>query len=412
MLKAIIKGLFYSMFKILEAIFIKRKMNKETDQAKKRAILGKFTSTLGMVLNIILSLAKIILGLLTGTISIVADGINNLTDSATAIVSLIGFKLSLEPADKDHPFGHQRFEYISGILVALLALVTGLILAKESIIDIINDEGIDFSRFYIMIIVLSLSILIKLWMGYFYKKVGLRIESISLKATSFDAFNDCLITASILIALIITKAFDITKLPIDGILGIGLSIFIVFNGIKLVKEAMSPLLGEAAKEDEIALIYNKILSYKGVINIHDLLIHSYGPKKRFVTCHVEVEQDMNLVDAHELADEIERDFRRDFGFDLTIHIDPVDTKDELTLKFKSRINDIIENINIEYDNKITFHDFRLIKNIDNIILEFDCINPFESKIKDDDLIEMIENKYKDNKINNEEVIFVINVDKS
>lgn len=412
MLKAIIKGLFYSMFKILEAIFIKRKMNKETDQAKKRAILGKFTSTLGMVLNIILSLAKIILGLFTGTISIVADGINNLTDSATAIVSLIGFKLSLEPADKDHPFGHQRFEYISGILVALLALVTGLILAKESIIDIINDEGIDFSRFYIMIIVLSLSILIKLWMGYFYKKVGLRIESISLKATSFDAFNDCLITASILIALIITKTFDITKLPIDGILGIGLSIFIVFNGIKLVKEAMSPLLGEAAKEDEIALIYNKILSYKGVINIHDLLIHSYGPKKRFITCHVEVEQDMNLVDAHELADEIERDFRRDFGFNLTIHIDPVDTKDELTLKFKSRINDIIENINIEYDNKITFHDFRLIKNIDNIILEFDCINPFESKIKDDDLIEMIENKYKDNKINNEEVIFVINVDKS
>ena len=390
------------MLKLLEAIFIKKKIEKETSKTKIRTIYGIFISVLGIVCNIILSIAKLVIGAISGVISIIADGINNLTDSASSIASLIGFKLASQPADEDHPFGHERIEYITGMIVSLLVLLAGILLGKESIAKIISNEAIDLSNFNIMIGILAGSIVIKCWMGLICKSVGKRIDSLTIQATSQDAFNDCISTGAILIALIVAKIFDIGSFPLDGILGTGVSIFIIINGIKLVKETMNPLIGEAPDKDFVKKIVDKILSYDGVLGIHDLVIHTYGPGKFFVVVHIEVDSKVDVMISHELVDQIEHDFREEFGLELTWHLDPIDTKDAFTLELKEYVREIIDKLKIKYSSKINFHDFRVVKGEHNTNVLFDIINPYDSNIDDEEIVKIVNEMFEE-RIKNEDI---------
>jgi len=383
------------MLKLLEAIFIKKKVENETDEQKIRTIYGVFSSVLGITCNLILSIAKLLIGAISGIISIIADGINNLTDSASSIASLIGFKLASLPPDEDHPFGHERIEYITGMIVSLLVLLAGILLGKESFLKIINNEPLNLDNFYIMVAILAGSILVKCWMGIVYKKIGTKINSLTIQASSQDSFNDCISTGVVLIVLIIGKVFNITNFPLDGVLGLGVSIFIIINGIKLVIETMSPLIGEAPDKEFVKSIVDKIMSYDGVLGIHDLVIHSYGPGKFFVTVHIEVDCHLDVLVSHEVVDTIERDFRKEMGLELTGHLDPIETQDEMTNDLKAMTRDIINELALEKGEIMNFHDFRIVKGEHNTNVLFDCLIICNSKWDNKELMNAIDVKFQE-----------------
>lgn len=373
------------MFKIFEYLFITKKYNDTEMTSMKRSAYGTLTSLLGIICNFILCAVKIVCGLLSGSISLLADGINNLTDSAASVTTLIGFKLASAPADGKHPYGHERIEYICGMFVSLFILLVGVLLGKSSIEKIISKEAMDLSRFYLLLAVLLFSILIKLWMGLVYKKVGKKINSTAVSATAQDSFNDCISTAAVLVSLIIAK---FTNLNIDGWLGVAVSIFILVNGVKLVFETVSPLIGEAPDEEEVMKLVHKIKSYEGVLGIHDLVYHSYGPKKTFVTVHVEVDAKVDILHSHEIIDQIERDVYNKDGIELTIHLDPIETNDEYTNKIKDVLNCVIS----KYEG-ISFHDFRIVRGEKHVNVLFDIVRPFDYELSENELKESIINQF-------------------
>ena len=373
------------MFKIFEYLFITKKYNDTEMTSVKRSAYGTLTSLLGIICNFILCAVKIVCGLLSGSISLLADGINNLTDSAASVTTLIGFKLASAPADGKHPYGHERIEYICGMFVSLFILLVGVLLGKSSIEKIISKEAIDLSKFYLLLAVLLFSILIKLWMGLVYKKVGKKINSTAISATAQDSFNDCISTAAVLVSLVIAK---FTNLNIDGWLGVAVSIFILVNGVKLVFETVSPLIGEAPDEEDVMKLVSKIKSYEGVLGIHDLVYHSYGPKKTFVTVHVEVDAKVDILHSHEIIDQIERDIYNNDGIELTIHLDPIETNDEYTNKIKDVLNCVIS----KYEG-ISFHDFRIVRGEKHVNVLFDIVKPFDYELSAKELKETIINQF-------------------
>ena len=359
------------MFKIFEYFFITKKYNN-TDMTKlKRSAYGTLTSLFGIICNFILCAIKLVCGILSGSISLLADGINNLTDSAASVTSLIGFKLASVPADGKHPFGHERIEYICGMLVSVFILLAGILLGKSSIEKIISKETIDLSKFYLLIGILIFSIIVKVWMGFIYRKVGKKINSTTILASAQDSFNDSFATSAVLISIIIQK---FTSVNIDGWLGLLVSIFILVGGVKLVLETVSPLIGEAPNEKEVQKLVDKIKSYDGVLGIHDLMFHSYGPKKSFVTAHVEVDSNIDIMKSHETIDNIERDVLNQYGLQLTIHIDPIETNDAFTNDLKDILNVIVS----KYEH-VSFHDFRIVKGEKNVKVLFDIVRPFDCK---------------------------------
>ena len=373
------------MFKIFEYLFITKKYNDTEMTSVKRSAYGTLTSLLGIICNFILCAVKIVCGLLSGSISLLADGINNLTDSAASVTTLIGFKLASAPADGKHPYGHERIEYICGMFVSLFILLVGVLLGKSSIEKIISKEAMDLSKFYLLLAILLFSILIKLWMGLVYKKVGKKINSTAISATAQDSFNDCISTAAVLVSLVIAK---FTNLNIDGWLGVAVSIFILVNGVKLVFETVSPLIGEAPDEEDVMKLVDKIKSYEGVLGIHDLVYHSYGPKKTFVTVHVEVDAKVDILHSHEIIDQIERDIYNNDGIELTIHLDPIETNDEYTNKIKDVLNCVIS----KYEG-ISFHDFRIVKGEKHVNVLFDIVKPFDYELSAKELKESIINQF-------------------
>ena len=373
------------MFKIFEYLFITKKYNDTEMTSVKRSAYGTLTSLLGIICNFILCAVKIVCGLLSGSISLLADGINNLTDSAASVTTLIGFKLASAPADGKHPYGHERIEYICGMFVSLFILLVGVLLGKSSIEKIISKEAMDLSKFYLLLAILLFSILIKLWMGLVYKKVGKKINSTAISATAQDSFNDCISTAAVLVSLVIAK---FTNLNIDGWLGVAVSIFILVNGVKLVFETVSPLIGEAPDEEDVMKLVDKIKSYEGVLGIHDLVYHSYGPKKTFVTVHVEVDAKVDILHSHEIIDQIERDVYNKDGIELTIHLDPIETNDEYTNKIKDVLNCVIS----KYEG-ISFHDFRIVKGEKHVNVLFDIVKPFDYELSAKELKESIINQF-------------------
>lgn len=355
------------MKKLLLKLFVKN--YKDVNDPKVRNDYGVLAGVFGIVTNLIVCIVKIVVGIVSASLSILADGINNLSDAGASIVTLIGFKIASKPADEDHPFGHQRMEYLSGLLVSILILMIGGTLLIDSVKQLINPTVMAISR--ITFIVLIFSIVVKLIQMLFYRSLGKDINSTTLIATGVDSLNDCITTTAVIIGLLIFRLTGFTR--IDGIIGLFVAGFIIVSGIKLLKETINPLLGVMPEKSEIDAIANKIKSYDGVLGIHDLIIHNYGPSKTFVSVHVEVNRDVDVMISHDMIDNIEMDFKKNDNINLIIHMDPVDIHDEET----QRLKQLVEKLLKQYDERLSFHDFRIVKGVTHTNVVFDIVMPIK-----------------------------------
>jgi len=360
-------------------------MKKHTNMGSPhiREYFGQFAGAVGIVSNFILFVIKVAAGILFRSISITADAVNNLSDCGSSFITLIGFKLSKKPADTEHPYGHARMEYISGLIVSFVIVFLGLELFVSSIRKIISGQQAEFS--FLSIVILAVAILIKLWQSLFYRKISLIIESVALKTAAADSRNDCLASASVLLGAVISRLADI---DLDGYMGAAVAAFIVISGFKLVNETISPLLGMAPTKELVDEIYRKILSYKGILGIHDLTVHSYGPSKYFASVHCEVSALQDMMISHDIIDNIERDILRDMGIHLVIHMDPVVFDDERTNRLKERVQKIVSDIS----HDISIHDFRVAWDVSHATLIFDVVTPFGFKWSDEELVDIISDK--------------------
>lgn len=349
------------MTKLLLSIFI----NKKSDR---RAAIGRLSGIVGIAANILLFIGKIIIGTIAGAVSITADAMNNLSDAASSIVTLIGFKLSESPADEEHPYGHARFEYLSGLAVAAIVIVIGFELLKTSVGKIFSPSSIAFSP--AVAIVLVLSILVKLWLSLFNRKLGKEINSSALLAASVDSRNDVVATLAVLAAALIET---FTGLAVDGFMGLAVALFILYSGVMLAKDTISPLLGEAASPDLQNIIIEHVSSKPKVLGYHDLMVHDYGPGQRFASLHVEMDCNEDPLLCHDIIDNIERECLEDHRIHLVIHYDPVITDDpEL-----NRIHAIVDEILTDFNPRLHTHDFRMVDGPGHTNLIFDIALPMD-----------------------------------
>ena len=355
-----------------------------SDPAVRRGY-GAFAGIIGIIVNLGLSLAKITAGTLFGSISVTADGINNLSDAGSSVVTLIGFKLSGKPADRDHPFGHERIEYLTGFILGIVILIVGVELIKSSVNRIIYPKPAICSG--IMIAILTVSIAVKLWLAGFYSKIAGKISSSAIRAASADSINDVLTTSGVLCGLLVSRYYGY---QIDGWIGIGVALFILWSGAMILKSLLGPILGEMPDPELVERIEQKILSYEGIINIHDLVVHSYGPSVTFATVHAEVDAKGSFIRSHDLIDCIERDFARDLNINLVIHMDPIITDDEEVNRLRMMTEEIVTNI----DKRFTIHDFRIVRGETHTNLIFDVVVPAELDLSATKLIHKIEKEIK------------------
>lgn len=365
------------MVDLLARRFIKN--YKDVENPAVRSAYGKLAGWVGIVCNVILCVGKFLAGVLSGSMSVTADAVNNLSDASSGVIGLIGFKLAERSADNEHPYGHGRYEYLAGFMVAALILVIGAQLLRDSIMKIIAPSAVEFG--IVTAAVLAASIIVKLLMMLFYRKVGRRISSETLEATAADSRNDVISTGAVLAALIISRFCNVN---LDGIMGAIVAVFILFSGVGLVREAMDPLLGKAPSAELVDKIHDTILSYDGVLGTHDLMIHDYGPGRQFASVHVEMSADMSFVECHEIIDKIERDFLGS-GMNMLVHPDPIITGSSEA----ARINTELKRIVGEIDNRITVHDVRVTDCGDKIRVYFDCVVPPESGLEESLLTEEI-----------------------
>ncbi|MBE6651666.1 MAG: cation transporter [Ruminococcaceae bacterium] len=363
-------------------IILKRYKKDGIISPEGKAAIGKISGFVGILANIILAVAKFIIGTLTASMSITADALNNLTDAASSVITLIGFKLSEQPADKEHPYGHARFEYLSALAVSVLIIFIGYELGKSSVIKILNPA--DTSLTLISVIVLLLSIITKLWLSFFNKKLGRAINSPALIATSTDSRNDVIATAAVLIAAVIEY---FTKFRTDGFMGLAVAIFILYSGVTLARETVSPLLGENASPELKENIVDYISSCPKVLGYHDLMVHDYGMGRRFASLHVEMDRSEDPFVCHELIDDMERECKRSHGVELVIHYDPVITGDAVLDSLKAEVCGILTAI----DSRITIHDFRAVLGDSHTNIIFDAVLPSDIKVTPAEITEEIEN---------------------
>lgn len=344
-----------------------------------RSAYGKLAGWVGIICNVFLCAGKFLAGLLSGSMSVTADAVNNLSDASSGFIGLIGFKLAERSADKEHPYGHGRYEYLAGFMVAALILIIGAQLLRDSIAKIITPSKVEFG--VVTAATLAVSILVKLWMMLFYKKTGRKIDSETIIATAADSRNDVISTGAVLAALIISHFFNVN---LDGIMGAAVAVFILYSGFGLVKEAMNPLLGKAPSPELVESIRGAILSYDGILGTHDLMIHDYGPGRQFASVHVEMSADISFVECHEIIDKIERDFLAR-GMNMLVHPDPILTGSSVTARIDSELKNIVRGI----DDRITVHDVRVVDCDDKIRVIFDCVVPPESGLEESALTEEI-----------------------
>ena len=354
------------MTELLLRLFIKDR--EHTEDPDTRADIGKLAGITGIVCNLLLFAGKLIMGLLSGALSVVADAVNNLTDASSSVVTLLGFRMAQQPADEDHPFGHARYEYLSGLAVSALILVIGFELATGSIKKIIHPETVEFS--YVTILVLVASIAVKLWMSLFFTKLGKTIRSTALSATAADSRNDCIATGAVLAGLLIGHYLNIN---VDGWFGLGVALFILWSGIQNAKETISPLLGERAEKELIEKLTKLVMSHEKILGIHDLLIHDYGPGQCYATLHAEVSSEEDPLECHELIDDIECDALEALNVHLVIHYDPVVLNDPEWNKVSAMLRKIVADI----DPNFSIHDFRMVRGSDRTTLIFDVVIPFD-----------------------------------
>lgn len=371
--------------------FLIRKFVKNSGDVQNPAVrsaYGKFSSIVGIFCNVLLFTGKLIGGLISGSVSITADAVNNLSDASSSIISLLGFKLASRPADEEHPYGHGRYEYLSGLMVALLIMVIGVELLKSSIGKIIEPTAVEFSWFSITFLVLSVSI--KLWMMLFNLSVGKKINSKTLIATAADSRNDVISTTAVIIAALISH---FTNLELDGWIGTAVAVFILYSGFELIKDTLDPLLGKAPDEKQVEEMKQKILSYPGILGTHDLMIHDYGPGRQFASVHVEMAAEKDVTESHDVIDEIERDFKKNDGIHMLVHLDPINTETDESNDFRIWLSEKVKEIN----KCITIHDLRMIHGKLKTKVLFDCVVPKD--INEEDVIkrinEIVTEKYPD-----------------
>jgi len=338
--------------------------------AKVRARVGTLSSLVGIACNALLCLGKLIIGTLSGSLSITADAMNNLSDAASSVVTLAGFKLAEKPADEDHPYGHARFEYLSGLAVAALILIIGFELGKTSVEKILSPTPVTVS--VSLVLVLVCSILVKLWLSLFNSKLGRHIQSSALQATATDSRNDCISTGAVLLAAALEYA---TGWPVDGYMGLAVAIFILYSGINVGKETISPLLGEAASPELRQVIQDIVSSHPAVLGFHDLMVHDYGPGQRFASLHVEMDQREDPLLCHEIIDNLERRCLKEHNIHLVIHYDPVVTDDPVTEALRQQVITILTGI----DPRLNIHDFRMVSGTGHTNLIFDLSLPRDFK---------------------------------
>ncbi|MFQ7044509.1 MAG: cation diffusion facilitator family transporter [Christensenellales bacterium] len=353
----------------------------EQAQYNIRARIGKLSGAVGIICNCLLAAGKLIVGHMTSSMSITADGLNNLSDGASSIVTLLGFKLAEKPADRKHPYGHARIEYIAGLTVAVMILFIGLELGKSSVEKLIDPEPIEFS--FTAVWVLCASILVKLFMMLFNLKMGRRISSNALLATAADSRNDVMTTSAVLAASIVEHFYDVR---IDGVMGIAVSLFILYSGIKLAGETMSPLLGEGANPELQKQITDYINGCPMVLGCHDLMVHDYGPGRRYASIHVEIDKNEDPMACHARIDRMERECLKNYGTHLVIHYDPVVTDDPEVNSTKRLVNTIIK----VRDGRLTIHDFRMVDYGESVKMSFDMVLPEDLRGQEQSIKETVE----------------------
>lgn len=366
------------MTDLLTRLFIKN--SKDYSNPAVRAAYGKLTGIVGIICNLILFAGKFTVGAISGSVSVSADAVNNLSDASSSIISLLGFKMASKPADDDHPYGHARYEYLSGLIVSILVLLIGIELLKSSVEKLLNPQPVEFS--WITVVVLVASIAIKLWMAIFNRSIGKKINSNTLIATFADSRNDVISTSAVLIAALISHY---TSLELDGWMGLLVAAFILYSGFGLVKETLDPLLGSAPSAELVEHIESKALSYEGVLGIHDLMVHDYGPGRQFASIHIEVDCNADVMEAHDMIDNIEKDFLSE-GLHVTVHYDPVVTDDEELNSFKAWLRSSIK----EIDEDLDIHDVRMVKGPTHTNVIFDCVVPGKLKMTQAELKAAVE----------------------
>lgn len=364
------------MTSFLIDIFIKEKDKQNLSQMQLRAKYGLLAGWVGVVSNLFLALAKLFAGLFSGSIAIVADAVNNFSDMASSVVTIVGFRLASKPADEEHPFGHARFEYIAGLCVAVMVMVIGLELAKTGLKKIISPEEVHYS--ILSVFVLLASAAAKLWMAFFYRGLGRRIGSATLQAAFVDSRNDAISTAAVLAAVLFSFLFGYN---LDGFIGLIVAVFILVSGISLVKDTLNPLLGSAPEPQLVQYVSHKISSYPGVLGTHDLIVHDYGPARRFASAHVEMDSKVDVLESHDIIDEIERDFAKEENMHLIIHYDPVDTGGTKLAATRALVESQVQTVH----KKLSIHDFRIEEGHSHVNYIFDVVAPQDCTISDEEL---------------------------
>ena len=369
--------------------FLFKKFIKNYEDVKNpevRDSYGKLAGIVGIISNLLLCAMKMLVGFISGSIAIVADAVNNLADASSSIITLIGFKLASLPEDEEHPYGHARIEYIAGMVVSLIIIVVGVELGKSSFDKILHPEPLEFSIY--IIIVLLLAICIKIWQALFNVSAGKRINSVPLMATGADSRNDVIATAAVLISIIAGHIFNV---HIDGYIGVLVALFIIWSGISLVRETISPLLGEAPDPELVKEIENITLSYDGVIGIHDLVVHNYGPGKIFASIHIEVDSSVDVMISHDLVDNIERRLQHDLNIFVTAHMDPVNLSDPNRVPVSHILDDAISGL----DGVLNYHDLRIVPGQTHTNIIFDVVLSPDCKISHDKITDIICSKIKE-----------------
>ena len=345
-------------------------------KSQDRLASGRMAGLVGIIANVALFAAKLTVGTLSGSVSITADAMNNLSDASSSVVTLLGFKLAEKPADEDHPYGHARFEYLSGLAVAVLILFIGFELAKTSVVKIIHPTAVNFTWLTAAVLVGSMAV--KLWLSVFNRRLGKKIGSDTLLATAADSRNDVIATGAVLLSGSIQA---LTGANIDGLMGLGVALFILYSGVGLARVTVSPLLGEAAGPELREQILDEIRSAPRVLGYHDLMVHDYGPGRRFASIHVEMDRREDPLLCHEIIDNLERECYESHGIHLVIHYDPVVTDDPELEAAKSRVLTLLDSI----DSRLTVHDFRMVRSPGHTNLIFDIALPADLTLREKEI---------------------------
>ena len=354
--------------------------SQQVDRPQVRSAYGNLASIVSILCNLLLFGGKLAAGLLFGSMAIAADAMNNLSDASSNVVSLLGFKLASRPADREHPYGHARFEYLAGLTVAVMVVVIGFELARTSIGRILHPTPVVFS--WLSVAVLGVSILVKLWMSGFNRSIGRRIGSAALEAAAADSRNDVISTGAVLIATLLGR---FTALPLDGWMGLGVAVFILLSGAGLIRDTIDPLLGQAPDPKLVEYIHDRVMSYPGVLGVHDLMVHDYGPGQRIASLHLEMSAERDVLDSHDLIDNIEQDFLKTDGMNVVIHFDPIVTGDAAVGRLRSWLEQEVRAV----DPALSIHDLRTVPGPTHTNVIFDCVTPQQFRLSPEELKQAI-----------------------